>query len=268
MQSLSRREFVTSTLVGVSTLGTLGGRSWAAGPGWVTGCQSYSFRKFSFEDSIEKLKELGLDHMEFCSVHFLTGATREELSKVKATLEAGKIRMPCFGVEGFGADAEANRRKFEFAKYMGVGILTADPEAESFDNLEKLCEEYKVKIAIHNHGPKARYDKASDTLAAVKGRSPMIGACVDTGHAIRSGEKPHEVIRALGSRVHSLHLKDWRHGGEEQILGEGDMDLAAVAKALREIEFDGPIMMEYENSPESPVADMKKGLANWLAASA
>lgn len=268
MQSLSRREFVASTLVGVSTLATVGGRSWAAGPGWVMGCQSYSFRKFSFEDSIKNLKELGLEHMEFCAVHFLTGAAREGLSQVKATIEAAKIRVPCYGVEGFSADVEANRRKFEFGKYMGIGILTADPEPESFDNLEKLCEEYKIKIAIHNHGPKARYDKVSDTLKAVEGKSAMIGACVDTGHVIRSGEKPHEVIRALGARVHSLHLKDWRHGGEEQILGEGDMDLGEVAKALRELHFTGPIMMEYENSPENPLPDMKKGLANWLAASA
>ena len=77
---------------------------------------------------------------------------------------------------------------------------------------------------------------------------------------------PHEVIAALGERVHSLHLKDWKHGGAEQIVGEGDMDIVAVAKALKAINFKGPIMLEYENHEDDPVPHMKKGLENWQKA--
>lgn len=230
------------------------------------GAQSYSFRKFSFEDSIQCLKNLGLRDMEFCGAHFPCDATHERFDYVKQTIARAGIRVPCYGVEGFGGDAAANRRKFEFAKALGVQVLTADPAPEAFDDLEVLCGEFNVRIAIHNHGPGARYDKVDDTLRAVAGRSALIGACVDTGHSIRSGEKPHEVIKALGSRVISLHLKDWVHGGKEQIIGEGDMDLAAVARELKAIRFAGPIMMEYEESPDNPVPDMKKGWANWMTA--
>src|SRR5690606_32252782 len=115
-------------------------------------------------------------------------------------------------------------------------------------------------------GPGARYDKVEDTLKAVRDHSPLIGACVDTGHSIRSGEKPHEVIRALGDRVISLHLKDWRHGGGETILGQGDLDLVETARALMAIAFTGPIVMEYEESPEDPVPDMREGMRNWQEA--
>ncbi len=230
------------------------------------GAQSFSFRKFSFEDSIQCLKDVGLNTMEFCAVHFPPDAAHEGFAHVKQTIEAAGISVPCFGVEGFGADAAANRKKFEFAKALGVEILSADPAPEAFDDLEGLCEEFGVKIAIHNHGPGARYDKVADTLDAVEGRTPLIGACVDTGHAIRSGEAPDEIIEQLGSRVISVHLKDWVQGGEEQILGEGDIDLAAVAHALNDIGFAGPLVMEYELSPEDPIADMKKGWQNWLDA--
>ena len=85
-----------------------------------------------------------------------------------------------------------------------------------------------MRFTITDRG--ARYDKVADTLKAVEGRHPFIGACVDTGHHIRSGEEPHAVIDQLGDRVISLHLKDWEIGGEERIIGEGSMDLAAVAK--------------------------------------
>ena len=42
--------------------------------------------------------------------------------------------------------------------------------------------------------------------------------------------------------------------------------IAAVARALDAIGFDGPLVMEYELSPEDPVPGMKTGWANWLAA--
>ncbi len=283
MSSMNRRDFLMSSVAGAAFLTALAaevgaeeaatdkkaakkaakktGKKHRAGV--MLGAQSYSFRNFKFDESIKKLKELGLNHMEFCSVHFPPKADDPGFAKIKETLTAEGIKVPCFGVESFTADAAANRVKFEFAKALGIEILTADPEPESFDSLEKLCEEFKIKIAIHNHGPKSRYDKVADTLKAIENRHPFIGACVDTGHSIRSGEKPDEVILALGKRVHSLHLKDWKQGGEEQILGEGDMDVMKVAMTLKKIHFSGPIMFEYENSPDNPVPDMKKGLENW-----
>lgn len=227
------------------------------------GAQSYSFRQFDFEGTIRCMSDLGLSCLEYCGVHFPPDAYAPGFASIKQRLASAGMRVPCFGVEGFSGDAAANRAKFEFAHALGVQILTADPSPEAFDSLDGLCEEFQIKIAIHNHGPHARYDKAADTLHAIKDRHPFIGACVDTGHCIRSEEAPHEVIEALGDRVHSLHLKDWTLGGDERIIGEGDLDLARVVHALQSIGFAGPIIMEYELSPENPVPDMRKGLAAW-----
>lgn len=249
-----------------STLSGMTGGDSPGGGRWPLGAQSYSFRKFGFEDSIRRLENLGLDTMEFCAVHFPADPDHPDLGRVKETLVSRGIRVPCYGVEHFADDREANRKRFVFAQSIGASILTADPAPESFDDLDRLCEEFGIRVAIHNHGPGARYDKVEDTLKAVRDHSPLIGACVDTGHSIRSGEKPHEVIRALGDRVISLHLKDWRHGGGETILGQGDLDLVETARALMAIAFTGPIVMEYEESPEDPVPDMREGMRNWQEA--
>lgn len=230
------------------------------------GAQSFSFRKFDFPGAVAQLKALGLPNMEFCGVHFPPDASHAGFESVKAALAKAGVRVPCYGVEGFGADEKANRAKFVFAKALGVKVLTADPAPDSFDILDTLCDEFGVAIAIHNHGPGARYDKVEDTLRAVRGHSPLIGACVDTGHVIRSGEKPEEVIARLGSRVISLHLKDWKVGGEEQVLGEGSLDLAGVAAALESCAFQGPVIMEFENSPDNPVPEMRLGFDNWREA--
>ncbi|MCF6285786.1 MAG: sugar phosphate isomerase/epimerase [Candidatus Hydrogenedentes bacterium] len=262
----TRRQFI-GQLAAIPVAVAFAGKAVAApGPAWVMGSQSYSFRKFDTIGAINGVQKLGLNSIEFCGVHFPCDANDPDLGKVKELIKKTGIQVPCYGVESFGADEAANRKKFEFAKSMGIKILTAHPKPESFDNLDKLTEEYGVKIAIHNHGPKAQYNTVQDTLDAIKDHSPMIGACVDTGHVIRSNEKPHEVIAALGDRVHSMHLKDWIHGAEEEILGEGDIDLVAVAKVLKKLKFAGPLMVEYENSPENPGPDMKIGLANWQKA--
>ena len=66
----------------------------------------------------------------------------------------------------------------------------------------------------------------------------------------------------------AVALEDFGEGGAgaEDVglhLGEGDADLPGVATALRAAGFSGPVIMEYENSPDGPVADMRKGLELW-----
>ncbi len=227
------------------------------------GAQSYSFRKFSLAGALDQLADLGLDMMEFCAVHFPPDPDNPELGKIIGELGRRGVSAPCYGVESFGGDHGANRRKFAFARALGARFITADPAPESLDSVEALAEEFGIGVAIHNHGPGARYDRAADTLRVVEGRSPLIGACVDTGHALRSGEAPHEVIGALGARVLTLHLKDWAAGGAEAILGEGGMDMPLVAGALRAAGFDGPVSMEFELDPDGPAPGMARGLAAW-----
>lgn len=258
---MNRREFMLTSASALTFAMTL--KAVAKETGWKLGCQSYCFRNFDTAGVLARVKELGLENVEFCSVHFPPAPENEKFLKSKKLIDEAGIKVLSYGVESFTDDVEASRVKFDAGKALGLEVLTADPTPAAFDVLDKLVEEYGIKIAIHNHGPGARYDSVEDTLRATNGHHKSIGACVDTGHVIRSGEKPHEVIRALGDRVHSLHLKDWVHKGDEQILGEGDLDLIEVAKALKEIKFSGPLMLEYELQPENPVPGMLKGLENW-----
>lgn len=42
------------------------------------------------------------------------------------------------------------RKVFDFAKEMGIETIVSEPPKEAFDLIEKLCEEYKINVAIHN----------------------------------------------------------------------------------------------------------------------
>ncbi|MFN6206775.1 MAG: TIM barrel protein [Planctomycetota bacterium] len=239
--------------------------------GFPLGVQSYSLRNFDLQQCLRQVQELGLHFVEFYSKHMPLEINAEQLEATRKLLAAAEVRVNAHGVSDFSKDHEANRKIFEFAKRVGIKNLTANPAKDSYDSLDKLCAEYDVRICIHNHGPGALYDKISDVAQIVKDRHPNIGACIDTGHYIRSAEDPVKAVRELKGRVFALHVKDeaeQKPNSHNVIIGQGHLDLVGLFKALRETGFpkDGSISLEYEAKPENPLEDMRACVAAAKAA--
>src|SRR5262249_46304662 len=99
--------------------------------------------------------------------------------------------------------------------------------------------------------------------------NPLIGACLDTGHLIRSAQQPFgkkldpaEQVRVMKDRNFGMHLKDHDNTRETDVVyGKGALDVPAVLKALREVKFKGHISIEYEANPQEPSPDMKECVA-------
>src|SRR5205807_5297193 len=107
---------------------------------------------------------------------------------------------------------------------MGVKVITADPSPAALPVLDKLLKEYSkhdIRIAIHNHGPGARYSSIKSVADALKGHHERLGACVDTGHFLRSGEDPVEAVRTFGHRTYEVHVKDVKDKNQFTVLGLG-----------------------------------------------
>lgn len=230
--------------------------------GWPIGAQSYSLRNFELDQAARHLQGLGLHYVELFSKHMPLEAEGESLAAIKQVLADAGIELRAHGVSGFNGDHDANRKVFEFAKRAGIKTITANPEPNSFESLDKLCEEYQVRIAIHNHGPGALYDSIDSVVDAVKDRHPLFGACVDTGHFIRSKEDPVEAVRRLEGRVFALHVKDEEKqeaNSHNVIIGTGHLDLVGLFTALKETNFphDGALSLEYEANPDNPVEEMR-----------
>ncbi len=181
--SVSRRHFLgaLATTVGTATLAAP--RILRAADddgkygGFRMGIQSYTLRNFPIDRALEIIHDdLGLHYVELFNAHLPVDSTDEQIQKMKDKTAAAAITMTAHGVNGFSKDHEANRRYFVFAKKAGMRELSADPSEDSFDSLDKLVDEYDIRIAIHNHGPGARYDKVADLLKAIKGHNPKIGA--------------------------------------------------------------------------------------------
>ena len=121
-------------------------------------------------------RELGVTTLEFFPGHLSPKASAAEIEAVQKKVQALGLKTLSHGVNAFTADHQANRAIFEFAKRAGIRNLSADPHEDAFDSLDRLVAEYDIRIAIHNHGPDARYDKVADVLGAIKGHHPSIGA--------------------------------------------------------------------------------------------
>jgi sugar phosphate isomerase/epimerase len=234
--------------------------------GFNVGLQSYTLREFPVEKALAAINQLGLHGVEMFQAHFSSQSSDADIEAMKRQTADLGIKMLGHGVNPYTKDHEANRRWFEFAKKAGIRNLSADPTEDAFDSLDKLCEEYQIRIAIHNHGPGARYDKVADTLNAIKGHHPLIGACADLGHYIRSAEDPVRAINLLEGRLFGIHLKDFAEQKARTkgvVLGRGHLDTVGVFKALRKVSFpaDGCLVLEYEENPKDPLADVQECLA-------
>lgn len=234
--------------------------------GFNLGLQSYTLREFPIERALEEINKLGLHSVELFNAHFDQKSTDAEIEAMKSRTAALGIKMLGHGVNPFTKDHEANRRWFEFAKKAGIRNISADPTEDAFGSLDKLVAEYDIRIAIHNHGPGARYDKVADVLNAIRGHHPHIGACADLGHYIRSAEDPVRVIHLLEGRLYGIHLKDFADQKSQTkgvILGQGHLDVMGVFKALKKVNFpaDGCLALEYEENPKDPLAEVKQCLA-------
>jgi sugar phosphate isomerase/epimerase len=226
------------------------------------GIQLYSLRGYPVEEALEHAKELGFEQVEFYSGMLPLDASADQIASMKERVAELGMSISAHGVNGFGGDAAANRKTFEFAKALGIRIITADPSPESFASLEDLVQEFDIRIAIHNHGPRHRYNKVVDVLQAIEGRDERIGACADLGHYIRSGEQATDVIRQLKGRLYGIHLKDFaemKADAKGVILGQGHLNVPAVFAALLQVGFpaDGAMSLEYEENPDNPIADIR-----------
>jgi sugar phosphate isomerase/epimerase len=142
--------------------------------------------------------------------------------------------------------------------------ISISPDADAFDLLDKLVDEYNITASIHDHGPEdKRWGKIAQIEEGIKDHNKKIGLCNDTGHFIRAGEDPLEACRRLKDRMYAMHLKDFKKDDkgkwQDCVLGDGSLDVNGIIKFLVDMKFDGALSIEYEGGNE--IASIQQSLA-------
>jgi len=216
--------------------------------------QCYTYRALTFFQTVDKAAMLGVKYLEIYPGQKLKPGSNESMDRNKMTDEicdeikkkladAGGLKLIGYGVAPIPDDEAGARKAFEWAKKMGIAVLVTETTPNAVH--DKLCDEYNIRMALHNHPQSWPPDAV---LAACKDHSKLVGSCSDTGHWMRRGLVPVEQFKKLEGRVEHSHFKDLSefHNGTDLPWGTGKGDAKGMLEELKRQNYKGYVSIEYE----------------------
>jgi sugar phosphate isomerase/epimerase len=227
--------------------------------------QCWTFRNFTFFETLPKVKELGVRYLQAYPGQRLGGAfgdatfghqmTEEQRGAVREAIRANGLQLVAYGVVGFENTEEAARPVFEFARQMGIRTVVTEPPTEDYSLIDRMVREYGIQVAVHNHPAPAAYCLPETVNQRVRGFDPRIGSCADDGHWMRGGIVPTDALRMLEGRIIDVHLKDRSDFGvdgvEDVPFGKGKARVRDILAELTLQDYQGYLTIEHENPADA-----------------
>jgi inosose dehydratase len=147
----------------------------------------------------------------------------------------------------------------------------------NLDRISARADDQGVRAVLHPHVG-TMVEKPHEVQRVLEGSS--IALCLDTGHLLIGGTDPAELTRQAPERIAHVHFKDVDAAKARQVqdgrltytegvregmyrpLGQGDVDVAAIAQHLTRQGYDGWYVLEQdtilteEPRGEGPVRDV------------
>jgi sugar phosphate isomerase/epimerase len=224
--------------------------------GWQLDMHSRTLLKYNLFDAMDKTAALGIKYISLAAKVPFKGTneisclklTDAQIKRIKDQATAKGLKIVNAYLPLPANEAEC-RESFEFARKTGFDVIVGEPKPDALDTVEKLCKEYNIKVAIHDHPQPSHYWNPQSVLDAIKGRSPLLGACADTGHWQRSGLDPVDCLKQLQGHIICLHFKDLtekKRSAHDVPWGTGVGNCKAMMEELKRQNFKGAFCIEYE----------------------
>jgi len=240
------RRILIALLIIAAVMPAIAGRT-----DWKIGVQAYTFNNKSLLDTAVYCASNGIQYIEIypgqrIGEGFEGNVSHEmrekEADRLKTVLKEKGVSLISYGVVRAGNESEW-RPVFDFAKRMGIQTIIAEPNINQMEMLDKLTEEYGVKVGIHNHGEPTP-DQVTKLLA---GRSNRVCIAPDNGHWSRRGIENIESLKRFEGRIASIHLKELNEAKSDVPYGEGVVPVTGILECLDKMDYKGPIIIEYES---------------------
>lgn len=213
------------------------------------GLATYSTREYSLDETLKMAERLGITKLAIKSMHLPLESTKGEIETALEKVKAAGLTIYGAGVI-YMKTAEEVENAFRYAKTAKLKMIIGVPNHDLLQLVEMKVKETDIKLAIHNHGPGDEvYPTPEVVYTKIKSLDPRIGLCIDIGHVMRLGLNPVENITKYADRLYDLHLKDVDKiaaEGKSVELGTGLIDIPAIMKTLKEINYEGVMALEYE----------------------
>lgn len=234
---------------------------------WKLGVQMWTFRKFTFEQALDKVDSCGIKYIEAFWGQPLGAGLKDSFgirmsdaskAKIKQLLQDKGITIVAMGVI-VPKSREEWKAAFDLAKEFGLSYVTAEPLKSQWDMVDSMAGAYGIKVAIHDHPKPDMYWSPDSVLAAIQGH-PNIGSCADLGHWARNGVNPVDALKKLEGHVYGVHLKDITKFGEvnasDTVVGRGVIDFPPIFQELKRQHFSGMFSIEHESNWLHSVPDV------------
>jgi inosose dehydratase len=120
----------------------------------------------------------------------------------------------------------------------------------ALDAVADLAGEHGLDASYHPH--LSTIVESPDELDRLMQRT-RIGFCPDTAHLAAGGGDPAELIRRYADRLRHVHLKDVALETLQFLpLGQGDLDLVDIVRAVREANYDSWLVVELDSYDGDP----------------
>jgi inosose dehydratase len=255
------------------------------------GCQTYTWQmsyekyKNSFANILDTIKKSGFSGVEaeICmlgSFYEDPILLKEALAMRELELAALTLALPWLHAEETEQEKEEADRLFRYLKHFPQTklILVQLPG----DDRANLAERQKNGLSCVN--AVARRADASGIISAYHPNSPegsvfrtaedyeimfsgldyrYVGYCPDSGHIAKGGMDVMQMFRNNGAQIRHVHFKDISMNQQWRTMGQGVIDHEGIVKLLRNIAYDGWIMVEEESDqaeadPDQATADNGK----------
>ena len=229
---------------------------------------------WNFSEITSAAKDFGFDGVEvrglgedISAIHAQPFSS-EELPETIKKLNSLRLVIPCFSCDCCLKDEEKRQENIneitEYIKLAGklstpyVRILADSspaPEGEVDDELVisqlkeliPIAEENNVTLLIETNGVYADTERLLRVLQLAS--SDAVAALWDMHHPYRiKGESPEKTVQTLGAYIKHVHIKDSIIEDGKiiyRLMGEGDLPIDEMIMALRSINYDGYISLEW-----------------------
>jgi sugar phosphate isomerase/epimerase len=242
--------------------------------GWKLSCQAWTFREMSAFETIDTVHNLGIRYIEFFPGQRFSKEkpdakldhtmSPELIAELQQKLKDANVTAVNYGVVGLGNNEAEARKVFDWAKKMGLLTIVSEPDEAAMPMLDRLCQEYGINIAIHDHPKPSHYWNPESVLKVSEGRSRRIGSCSDVGHWYRSGLVPIDCLKQLEGRIISLHFKDLSEAKEDVPWGTGKCDARGMLEELKRQGVRPVISIEYESGSGAPLLANVTKCVEWF----
>ena len=229
---------------------------------------------FSWSDIYSMAKDFGFDGIEMRGLGNDIFSVRaqpfraDQIDKTIANLKRMRLEIPCLSTGCVLKDADCwQQTKAEIEEYIRLaeklgakyirllGDRNADIEGEVDDeivlaalkDIVPYAEAHGVILLVETNGVYSDTARLRDLLARVE--SDNVAALWDMHHPYRfANEKPETTIQNLGVYIKHIHIKDsvMVDGKVKyKIMGEGDIPIESMIRALRSVNYEGYISLEW-----------------------